>query len=300
MRVAVTGSTGRLGRALVQALEDSPYTGPGGPIPWTRAQLDLDDPGDPGLHLDRDRVEVLVHAAAWTDVDGCARDPGAAMRRNASATDVLARACALRGVHLVFVSTNEVFEGTRTDGRGYAPDDAPAPANPYGASKLAAEQAALAAYAAAGAGDLDIVRTAWLFGPGAPDFPRKVLEAARRAREAGEALRLVADEWGNPTSAADLAEAIALLVAEREPGPPAVRHLVNLGAATRADLGREVLRLAGVDVPVREVPAATWARASTPPRWGVLAPTPLPSGELLRPWPEALADYAPVLVRAGR
>ncbi len=85
MRVAVTGAGGRLGRALIAALEESPATGPGGPIPWTRAEFDLDDPGRPGERLDRERVEAIIHAAAWTDVDGCARDPSLALRRNADA-----------------------------------------------------------------------------------------------------------------------------------------------------------------------------------------------------------------------
>ena len=75
MRVAVTGSTGRLGRALVAALADAPFTGPAGPTAWTRADLDLDAPDGVTAALDRDRPEVVVHSAAWTDVDGCARDP---------------------------------------------------------------------------------------------------------------------------------------------------------------------------------------------------------------------------------
>lgn len=303
MRVAVTGSNGRLGRAMIEALEESPYTGPAGPVAWTRADFDLDDPQDPGPLLDRARIEVVVHAAAWTDVDGCAREPETALRRNGAAVNVLAGACADRGIHLVLVSTNEVFDGLRMDGRGYAVDDPAVPPNPYGASKLAGEEAARAAYAPVGGrapGDLDIVRTAWLFGEGAPDFPRKILAAAQRAREAGEPLRAVADEWGTPTSVVDLAEAIALLIAEREPGPAAVRHYVNAGIATRADWAREVLWLARMAVPVVEVPASTWPRASVPPAWAVLEPTSMATGEPMRPWKQALADYAPAMVRAAR
>ena len=91
--------------------------------------------------LERDRPEVVVHAAAWTDVDGCARDPDLAMRRNAVATAVARRAPApQRGIDLLLISTNEVFDGTRTDGiAATRPDDPPSPANPYGASKLAGE-----------------------------------------------------------------------------------------------------------------------------------------------------------------
>ena len=97
MRVAVTGAGGRLGRALVAALGDAPFTGPAGPIAWTRADFDLDAPASIDGLLERDRPEVIVHAAAWTDVDGCARDPDLAMRRNAVASGRLAIACAQRG-----------------------------------------------------------------------------------------------------------------------------------------------------------------------------------------------------------
>ena len=76
-----------------------------------------------------------------------------------------------------------------------------------------------------------------------------------------------------------------------------VHHIVNAGVASRADWARELFRQAGVDVAIEEVPAATWPRASTPPPWGVLEPTPLPSGEPMRPWQQALADYLPTLLR---
>jgi dTDP-4-dehydrorhamnose reductase len=309
VRVAVTGAGGRLGRALITALEDAPFTGPSGPIPWDRRRLDLDAPGDVGRHLAADRIEVVIHAAAWTDVDGCARDPELALRRNGLATGVLAAACADRGVDLVVVSTNEVFDGRRTDGRGYAPDDVPNPLNPYGASKLAGERAAVEAYAsaagrgpaaadrgaAAGPGRLGIVRTAWLFGPPGSDFPAKILAAADRARAAGVALRVVRDEIGSPTYAPDVAEAIVELIGSGDSS--GLHHVVNAGSASRAGWARELLRQAGVEVPIEEIPSSAWPRASTPPAWGVLEPTPLPSGEPLRPWPDALADYVPWLLR---
>jgi dTDP-4-dehydrorhamnose reductase len=298
MRVAVTGATGRLGHALMQALEDAPFTGPLGPIAWGRADLDLDAPDGVAAALDRDRPEVVVHTAAWTDVDACARDPELATRRNGAATGVLARACADRAIDLLVISTNEIFDGARTDDTAYGPDDEPAPRNPYGASKLAGERAATEAYAAVarGAGSLGIVRTAWLFGPPGRDFPRKILDAADRAAAAGEPLRVVGDEWGTPTYAADVAEAICELLADD--AHAGLHHLVGGGIATRADWARDVLHRLGVAVTVEDVPASTWVRASVPPRWGVLAATPLPSGEPMRPWQQAMADYAPALRRS--
>lgn len=297
MRVAVTGANGRLGRALVAALGDAPFTGPAGPVAWTRTDLDLDDAAAGAANvLDRDRPEVVVHTAAWTDVDGCAREPDLAMRRNGIATGVLAGACAQRGVDLVVISTNEVFDGDRDDDRGYRPDDVPAPGNAYGRSKLAGERAADEAFDRPGArGLLGIVRTAWLYGPPGTDFPHRILAAADRALADRDALRVVADEWGNPTFAADLADAIVELLADD--AHAGVHHLVNTGVASRADWAADILARLGLDVAVERVPASSWQRASIPPRWGVLAQTPLPSGEAMRSWTAAMAEYAPRLAR---
>jgi dTDP-4-dehydrorhamnose reductase len=324
MRVAVTGAGGRLGRALIAALQDAPFTGPLGPLAWSRPTYDIDDPEAAARCIRQTVPEVVVHAAAWTDVDGCAREPERAMRRNAMAVAELAEACAGAGADLVLVSTNEVFDGRRKDGRGYAPEDRPRPGNPYGASKLAGETAAQAAFlrhgglidgsgpvGAAGpastpatgapsapipaAPQLAIVRTAWLYGPPGNDFPARILAAADRARATGEPLRVVGDEIGSPTFASDLAEGILeLLAAGTFAG---VHHIVNAGSVSRAGWARHVLASTGVEVPIVEVPLATWARPSAPPAWAVLSPTLLPSGEHLRPWQAAFADYAPVLLR---
>jgi dTDP-4-dehydrorhamnose reductase len=294
VRVAVTGANGRLGRALITALGDAPFTGPGGPIGWTRTEFDLDAPDGVDVVLDRDSPEVVVHTAAWTDVDGCAREPELAIRRNAVATGVLAIACAERALDLVVISTNEVFDGARTDGRPYGPADEVRPINPYGVSKAKAEQVASDAFLHH-RGTVGIVRTAWLYGPPGDDFPSKILAAAERARAAGERLRVVGDEYGSPTFAHDVAEAIAELIGSGDIG--GVHHIVNAGVASRAEWAGELFRQARIDVGIDEVPASTWQRPSTPPRWGVLEPTPLPSDEPLRPWPQALADYLPTLLR---
>ncbi len=308
MRVAVTGAGGRLGRALVAALEDAPFTGPAGPLAWSRPDYDLDDPAAAARVVGRDAPDVVIHAAAWTDVDGCAREPGRAMRRNAIAAAEMADACATVGIDLILVSTNEVFDGRRVDGRGYAANDRPAPVNAYGTSKLTGETAAQAAYLrrggvldadpageAPGGSQLAIVRTAWLFGPPGNDFPARILGAADRALAAGEPLRVVGDEVGSPTYAHDLADAIVeLLGAGSFAG---VHHVVNAGATSRAAWARAVLAAARLSVEVREVPLSSWTRPSAVPAWAVLAPTPLPSGEPLRTWEAAFADYVPALLR---
>ena len=311
MRVAVTGANGRLGRAIVAALGDAPFAGPFGPLAWSRPEFDLDSPDTIGRLLDRNRIECLIHPAAWTDVDGCARDPDLAMQRNGRATAVLAEACAERGTDLVLISTNEVFDGRRTDRRGYDAADATNPINPYGASKLAGETGAreafertigrsIEAFGGLAAPDADpqlaIIRTAWLYGPPGNDFPAKILSAADRADTTGEPLRVVGDEFGSPTFTVDLADAIVELL-----GSGAFRgihHVVNGGIASRSSWAAELFRQAGRTTRIEEVPASTWPRLSTPPAWAVLAATPLPGGEPLRPWPDALAHDLPFILRA--
>ena len=301
MRVAVTGARGRLGRALIEALENAPFTGTRGPIPWSRPDLDLDSLTVESVSalIERDKPEIVIHAAAWTDVDGCARDPDLALRRNAGATGSLAKACADRGIQLVLVSTNEVFDGERRDGRGYGPDDPRRAINAYGLSKLAAE--GLVEDAASQGAAAAIARTSWLHGPPGNDFPEKIARAALRARDAGEPLRVVGDEIGTPTYTPDVADAIVELIWENglfdDTGMATIHHLVNGGRASRADWAREVLRATSIDVDIEEVPASTWQRASTPPLWAVLEPTPLPSGEPMRDWRLAFADAVPALRR---
>ncbi len=315
MRVAVTGAGGRLGTALVAALSGARMASE--VLTWDLPEHDLDDPESAVRLVSRHRPDVVVHAAAWTDVDGCAHDPQLAMRRNGTAAGEIAQACAAIGAAMIAISTNEVFDGLRTDGRAYGAADRPRPLNAYGAAKLAGEQLARAAFEATGGGfaaaalmppgrrpeavpHLAIVRTSWLFGRPGADFPQRILAAADRARSESKTLDLVSDEFGCPTYAADLAAAIVSLVelagVQGWSAVGGIHHVVNGGHASRAEWAREVLRLARVTVPTRDVPMSTWPRPSTPPPWGVLDPTPLPGGPL-RDWRAALAEYATIQTR---
>ena len=123
MRVAVTGAGGRLGTALAGRLSDSPLVDE--VLAWDLPEHDLDDPESAMRLVRLHHPDLVIHAAAWTDVDGCARDPGRALRRNGTATGEMAQACAASGSALIAVSTNEVFDGLRTDGRPYAATDRP-------------------------------------------------------------------------------------------------------------------------------------------------------------------------------
>jgi dTDP-4-dehydrorhamnose reductase len=255
-------------------------------VGWARPDVDLDDPGSWARLLERDRPDLVIHAAAMTDVDACARHPQLAMRHNGEATAALAAACHGRGVRLVVVSTNEVFSGDRKDGRGYVETDQPAPPNPYGASKLAGEEAAEAAFG--GWGGLWVVRTAWLFGPPGNDFPDRIVAAADR-RAADDPLPVVADEVGSPTSSVDLAAAIAALVERTNGG---LFHLVNAGHASRRAWADRVLAARRPGRSTRAISASEFVRASDPPRWAVLATgRAAAAGVTLRDWEAALDEY---------
>ncbi|OLC58737.1 MAG: hypothetical protein AUH85_00240 [Chloroflexi bacterium 13_1_40CM_4_68_4] len=285
MRVAITGASGRLGRALLRAFGRDA-------VPWRRPDYDLDVRGSAGVLVARDRPDLVVHAAAWTDVDACARDPELAMRRNGIAVGELATACAAAGIDLVLISTNEVFAGDRCDG-AYQPDDEPAPINPYGASKLAGERAAREAFEGARP-RLLIVRTSWLFGEPGNDFPERIVLAARAASAAGKVLKVVEDEIGTPSDAGDVAQFIrALVQSDKRRG---TYHAVNAGRTSRADWALEVLRLAGESPTVVRVPLSSWRRDSTPPRCAPLAPSVL-DGAAPRTWQAATSAYVPVVLR---
>ena len=138
---------------------------------------------------------------------------------------------------------------------------------------------------------LAIVRTSWLFGPPGNDFPQKIVAAADRARDAGQTLKVVGDEFGSPTFTEDLADAIVALLASGAIG--GIHHLVNSGHASRAGWARELFRQLGRDDAIEEVPASTWPRPSTPPLWAVLEPTPLPDGEPIPPGRRRLRTTCP-------
>ncbi len=275
MRIFITGNEGQLGRALRSALAE--HTLSGCDLP----ELDITDRTAIGAAIADFCPDVVLHAAAWTDVDGCARDPDRAYRANGLGTQNVALACAEAGAALLYVSTNEVFPGTATE--PYREWDALDPANPYARSKAAGEW-----FVRHLLNRFYIARTAWLYAPGGRNFsnPGRIIQLAD---ERG-ALRVVSDEVGNPTCALDLARAIAALI---QTGAYGVYHLVNAGYCSRYEYVRRVLQLAGRgNVPVEPISLDDFERASTPPRFAPLTNTAAAAlGIELRPWEEAVAEF---------
>jgi dTDP-4-dehydrorhamnose reductase len=273
MRIFITGCNGQLGRALYAALAE--HTLAGCDLP----ELDITDRSAIGAAIADFGPDVVIHTAAWTDVDGCAREPERAYLVNALGTQNVALACATCDAAMVHISTNEVFDGTAT--APYREWDPPHPANPYGRSKAAAEwfvRHLLTRFY--------VARTAWLYASGGRNFPHRIVQLAD---ERGT-LRVVTDEVGNPTYAPDLAIAIAALVQTDAYG---VYHLTNAGYCSRYDFAREILRISGREhVPVEPITLDDFQRASTPPRFAPLANTAAAVLDIeLRPWPEALEEF---------
>jgi len=258
--VLITGAGGQLGRQLVMAFDRAGWAVTG----LRRADLDIAD-SEAVRRLADAGAAVFINAAAWTDVDGCARDPRRALRINGEAAGYVAEAAAACGALAVQVSTNEVFDGSQES--PYAEDDAVNPINPYGESKLAGERAVAAA-----TGRHLIVRTAWLFGPGGTNFPGKIIAAALRQRAAGELLRVVADEIGNPTWTPDLAEGMRAAVTAVVDGrlAPGTLHLCGQPPISRYGWAEQILRPMS-DAVLVPIQAAEFTRASRSPRRAVLS-----------------------------
>ncbi len=278
MRIAITGANGQLGRVLTKTLGVKHDV-----VPLGHDIFELGSPAAIG-QLVATGAELVIHSAAYTNVDGCARDPQLAYRINGLGTHYIALACQQLDVPLVYISTNEVFPGdARTSYVEYSPTG---PINAYGWSKWVGEQVVrdvLRRYY--------IVRVAWLFG-GERNFVRTVLRLASQPPAGG--LRMVADEVGSPTYAADVAAGIAQLITQPVYG---VYHFVNDGACSRYEFAQEILRQAGLGaVPLSPMALADYKRDSTPPPYTPLANIAgAAQGISFRPWQEALAAYLATL-----
>ncbi len=272
MRWLVTGAGGQLGTDLVAALDGESVSAP------TRGELDVTAAGQVAEAVRG--IDVVLNAAAWTDVDGAEAAPDAAFAVNATAPGYLAAACASAGATLVHVSTDYVFGGEATV--PYREDEAVAPRSVYGASKAAGERAVLAAGARA-----YVVRTAWLYGAGGGNF----VKTMARLQAERDTVEVVEDQRGSPTWSADLARGLVALA--RSDAAPGVYHCTNSGETTWYGLARAVFAALGAD-PERVRPISTdrFPRPAPRPAYSVLSDARWRGAGLptLRPWRSALDE----------
>ena len=211
MKVLVTGGRGQLGRALVRRAGEHAV------IAVDVDELDIRNPDQIAARMAADAPDVVINAAAYTAVDKAETERDLAFAINATGAGHVARAAAARGIPMLHVSTDYVFDGTAS--RPYREDDPIAPIGAYGESKAAGEGEVLEAGGR-------VVRTSWLFGAGGPSFVHTMLRLAKER----PVLRVVGDQVGCPTWTDDLADALLALATKRD--APRVLHYCNAGATT--------------------------------------------------------------------
>jgi len=273
MRVLIIGATGLLGNALSEEWNGEQITGVGS------RDVDIRDEAKLRELYARCRPEWTVLAAAYTDVDGCEKDPARAREVNCTGAVNVARAAREAGSRLLFVSTDYVFDGCKRT--PYETGDPVNPINVYGQSKADAERGIREILP-----DCCILRTSWLFGAVGRCFPNTILEAAQGRRK----LSVVADQIGSPTFNRDLAHPIINLVRTDAQG---IIHASNAGECSWYEFAREVVRAAGlVDVTIEAIRTEDLVRPARRPPYSVLSSVSLGHcGYPMRSWKEALDDY---------
>ena len=282
-RILVTGGNGQLATSLLHA---------GGARVHRvgRPDFDFDRPETIGTAFRAAAPSIVVNAAAHTGVDVAESEPEASARANHDGPRLLAELCAEAGIPLIHVSTDYVYDGTK--GAPYVETDPTSPTGVYGRTKLAGEEACLAAHP-----DTIVLRTSWVFSPHGRNFIKTMLNAQLKT----STLKVVADQHGSPTSAPDLADAILAIVDRIEsdgfqPGHAGIYHAANLGFTTWHGLAtatfEEAARHGRAMPDVAAITTADWPTpAARPPD------TRLDCGKLERTFGVVMPEWRPSLAR---
>ena len=277
-RVLIVGCRGMLGRELVSALGGNEAEAAGRLVGLDLPELDITDSQAVARTLAELRPTLVINAAAYTDVDGCEAHLEQAMAANAEGSAHLAVACRTLGARLVHVSTDYVFDGRAE--RPYEPDHPVDPQSVYGRSKELGERRVRESLA-----DHAIVRTSWLFGVHGRNFVKTIFKLAFERSE----LRVVTDQVGRPTAAADLAEA---LLAVARCGLRGTCHFANAGQCSWFEFASEIVRQSAAPCRIEPQTSAELNRPAPRPAYSVLSTESFTAatGIVPRPWQQALAE----------
>ncbi|MDI6794944.1 MAG: dTDP-4-dehydrorhamnose reductase [bacterium] len=274
MRIVITGAGGMLGTDLVEELQGRHEV-----LPFGRADLDVTD-----FELTRSKIkdacpDTIIHAAAYTDVDGAETNQDVAYEVNAIGTQNVALAAQEVKAPVVYISTDYVFDGQKKS--PYHEFDPPNPQGTYAKSKLAGER-----YVQTLLDRFFVVRTSWLFGRTGRNFVKTIL---KRAKE-GNVLRVVHDQVGSPTYTRDLAKEISRLIPTHRYG---LYHITNQGSCSWYEFAAKILELSGIQVELIPTTTQELARPAPRPAYSVLANLclELTFGRRMRPWEEALQGH---------
>jgi len=224
--------------------------------------------------------EVVINAAAYTNVDGAETNRDACFAVNAEGVRNVAMACGEENIRIVHFSTDYVFDGTR--GTPYLEDDAPSPRGVYAQSKAAGEK-----YLQEHSNNYLLIRTAWLYGRSGKNFVRTILEKARHT----DTLRVVDDQTGSPTYSRDLAAAVQILLEQRHQG---IFHVTNRGSCTWYAFTKKILEYAGLEhVAVEPIQTKDLSLPAPRPAYSVLGTRKFTdaTGNIMRFWQLALLDF---------
>ena len=276
MKVLLTGGRGMLGRTICEELADFEI------VPTDLPEADITDENGIDTVLREHRPDAVIHCAAMTAVDKCEEAVDLAYRLNARGTANVASACDRQGIRLIAISTDYVFEGD--GGRPYSEFDvATGGQTVYGKSKFAGEEQVRALCP-----DHVICRISWLYGKGGPSFVHAMLKLADGSRPA---LKVVADQHGNPTSAYAVARELRAIL--RRPNLRGTFHVTCEGEATWAEFAEEVFRLAGKDQKIEPCTTEDFPRPAPRPRNSRLDKMGLRLANLppMPHWKDALAEF---------
>ena len=273
MKIFLTGAEGQLGKELQRRLQGSDF------LPTDVKELDITDADAVAAMIGKYRPDVVIHGAAYTQVDAAEEKIDLAYRVNAIGTQNIAMACRQVAASMIYISTDYVFDGKL--GRAYTEIDQTNPLSIYGKSKYAGEVLARQA-----TDRLFVLRTAWLYGDG-PNFVRTMLKLGQER----DSLQVVNDQFGCPTGTTDLAEAVLRFSQTERFG---TYHAVNTGVATWYEFACKIFELAGnTKVVVNPVTTAEFVRPAPRPAYSPMDTRllTLALGWQMRPWQEALAGY---------
>ncbi len=278
MKVLIIGAAGQLGRDLGLTFS-SGHQVLGADTAGAERELDITELNDVvELAVDY-QPDVVINAAAFTNVDGCQTSREACWEVNAAGASHVARACGIcGGATLIHISTDYVFDGSKRE--PYTEHDPASPLGEYGKSKFAGEQAVREELPAKHL----IVRTAWLFGAHGHNFVKTMLKLGRERNE----LSVVDDQTGSPTYAKHLAVALRAL-AENRLADPGVYHMTGSGQCTWHEFASEIFRLAGIEVRVKRTSTEEFNAPAPRPAYSALANTRAP--EIKMPdWHDGLTE----------